>query len=68
VKKSGQDFLETLKVRFAKNLSRHQGVEWAKVEARLKANAGKLQALQEMERTGAGCRGARQENGRIHLL
>jgi hypothetical protein len=52
VKKSGQDFLETLKVRFAKNLSRHQGVEWAKVEARLKANAGKLQALQEMERTG----------------
>jgi Protein of unknown function (DUF4256) len=44
--------LSTLKVRFEKNMNRHKGVEWAKIEARLKANPGKLWSLNEMERTG----------------
>ena len=33
-------------------MNRHQGLEWAKVQARLKANAEKLWSLSEMERTG----------------
>jgi hypothetical protein len=52
VKKSGEGLLATLKARFEKNMNRHQGVDWATVEARLKRSAAKLQALQEMERTG----------------
>ncbi len=46
------ELLKTVKARFEKNMSRHKGVEWAKVEARLKANADKLWSLHEMERTG----------------
>jgi hypothetical protein len=41
-----------LKARFEKNLSRHKGLEWAKVQAKLEASAEKLWSLQEMERTG----------------
>jgi len=41
-----------LKDRFEKNSRRHKGIEWSKVEARLKANADKLWSLHEMERTG----------------
>ena len=47
-----QELLETLKARFEKNMARHQDLDWAKVEARLKANPAKLQSLNEMERTG----------------
>lgn len=32
-------------------MNRHQGLEWAKVQARLEANAGKLWSLNELERT-----------------
>ena len=46
------DLLKTLKARFEKNARRHQGIEWAKVEARLEANAEKLWSLREMEETG----------------
>jgi hypothetical protein len=51
---SGQveELLETLKVRFEKNMSRHKGLEWAKVETRLKANREKLWSLGQMEKTG----------------
>jgi Protein of unknown function (DUF4256) len=42
----------TLKARFEKNMDRHQGLEWAKVQARLDANAEKLWSLSEMEQTG----------------
>jgi hypothetical protein len=38
--------------RFDKNMPRHQGLQWARVHARLEANAGKLWSLNEMERTG----------------
>jgi len=41
-----------LKARFEKNMNRHPGLEWAKVQARLEANAEKLWSLSEMERTG----------------
>ena len=46
------ELLTTLKARFQKNMHRHEGLEWAKVEAKLQANAGKLWSLNEMERTG----------------
>lgn len=44
--------LKTLKDRFGKNMARHGGIEWAKVQAKLEANAEKLWSLNEMERTG----------------
>ncbi len=33
-------------------MNRHQGLEWAQVQAKLEANAEKLWSLSEMERTG----------------
>lgn len=46
--------LRTLKARFEKNMNRHKGLEWAKVQAKLDpAKAGeKLWSLDEMEETG----------------
>ena len=44
--------LGTLKTRFEQNMSRHKGLEWAGVQAKLEANAEKLWPLHEMERTG----------------
>lgn len=44
--------LGALKVRFEHHMNRHQGLEWSKVEARLEADPGKLESLQEMESTG----------------
>jgi hypothetical protein len=41
-----------LKERFEKNMARHKGVDWAKVNERLEANPEKLWSLSEMERTG----------------
>jgi len=49
------ELLTALKARFEKNLNRHKGLDWAKVQSRLcgmEANAEKLWSLQEMERTG----------------
>ncbi len=47
-----EGLLTLLKARFEKNMSRHPDLEWAKVRARLEANAGKLWSLNEMEKTG----------------
>src|SRR5688572_18339405 len=47
-----EDLLKTLKNRFEKNMNRHKGIEWSKVEARLKASPEKLATLNEMESTG----------------
>ena len=47
-----EDLLKVLKTRFEKNMSRHLGLEWAKVNAALNANPEKLWSLNEMERTG----------------
>jgi len=44
--------LSILKIRFEKNINRHKGLEWAKVQAKLEANTRKLWSLNEMERTG----------------
>jgi hypothetical protein len=46
------ELLRALKARFEKNMNRHKGLEWAKVQAKLEANAEKLWSLNEMERTG----------------
>ena len=47
-----EELPKTLKARFEKNMDRHQGLEWAKVQAKLEANPEKLWSLHEMERTG----------------
>ena len=47
-----EKLLSTLKVRFEKNMKRHKGLEWAKVQAKLQANPEKLWSLDEMEITG----------------
>ena len=47
-----EELLKTLKARFEKNMNRHKGLEWTKVQAKLEANTEKLWSLSEMERTG----------------
>ena len=47
-----EKLLRALKARFEKNMNRHKGLEWAKVQAKLEANTEKLWSLNEMERTG----------------
>ena len=46
------ELLKTLKTRFEKNMNRHKGLDWAKVQTRLEAKPEKLWPLYEMERTG----------------
>ena len=50
--KQQEDLFKTLKARFEKNKNRHKSIEWAKVQARLEADPGKLWSLSEMESTG----------------
>src|SRR5438093_6436701 len=47
-----EELLRVLEARFEKNMNRHKGIEWAKVQSKLEANAEKLWSLHEMERTG----------------
>lgn len=47
-----EKLLKTLKTRFEKNMDRHKGLVWAKVEAKLQAHPEKLWSLNEMETTG----------------
>ncbi len=47
-----EELLRALKARFEKNMKRHTGLEWVKIQAKMEANAGKLWSLNEMERTG----------------
>jgi len=49
-----EELVSALKARFGKNMNRHKGLEWAKVQAKLDLPAGveKLWSLYEMERTG----------------
>jgi hypothetical protein len=47
-----KELLGELKDRFEKNISRHKGLAWAQVQAKLEANPEKLWSLNEMERTG----------------
>ena len=50
--KEREELLRVLQARFDKNMNRHRSVEWAKVQAKLKANAENLWSLNEMQRTG----------------
>lgn len=47
-----KELLTALKARFEKNMNRHKGLEWAKVQARLEASPDKLWSLHEMEKSG----------------
>lgn len=47
-----KELLGVLKARFEKNRTRHQELDWEKVQAKLEAKADKLWSLHEMERTG----------------
>lgn len=50
--KQREELLSKLKTRFEHHMSRHPGLDWAKVQARLEANAPKLWSLHVMEETG----------------
>ena len=50
--KQREELLEALKARFEKNINRHEGLEWAQVQAKLEGMVEKLWSLNEMERTG----------------
>src|ERR1051325_8497923 len=50
--KQREELRSALKARFEKNMNRHKGLEWAKVQKKLEANPEKLWSLHEMERTG----------------
>jgi hypothetical protein len=48
----GEELLKTWKVRFEKNVDRHKGLEWSKIQAKLEAHPEKLSSLNAMESTG----------------
>jgi len=47
-----EELLSALKARFEKNMNRHKGLEWVKVQAKLESDPENLWSLNEMERTG----------------
>jgi len=47
-----EELLKVLKARFEKNMDRHKGLDWSKVQAKLESSPEKLWSLNEMERTG----------------
>ena len=47
-----EQLLRALKARFETNMNRHEGLEWAQVQAKLERSSEKLWSLNEMERTG----------------
>ena len=47
-----EELFRTLKKRFEKNMNRHKGLEWDKVQEKLESNTEKLWSLNEMEKTG----------------
>jgi hypothetical protein len=50
--RQSEELINALKTRFERNMNRHKGIAWAKVQAKLEANVDKLWSLSEMERTG----------------
>ena len=46
------ELIKTLQARFAKNMRRHEGIDWSSVQMKLEANSEKLQTIYEMELTG----------------
>ena len=61
-KKSGE-LLALLKARFEKNMKRHAGLDWAKVQKKLEASPALLATLAEMEATGGEPDVVGQEEG-----
>ncbi len=47
-----KELLAALKARFEKNMNRHQGLAWQKIQAKLDASPETLWPLHEMERSG----------------
>ena len=47
-----EELLRVLKARFEKNMNRHKGLEWAKVQDNLQSNTEKLWSLNQMETSG----------------
>ncbi|MHB1277731.1 MAG: DUF4256 domain-containing protein [Bacteroidia bacterium] len=62
-----KDLLHTLKTRFEKNMNRHKGMVWAKIQAKLEADPTKLWSLDDMETTG-GEPDVIGEDGRDYLF
>jgi hypothetical protein len=50
--KQGEELLRTLKERFEKNMNRHKGLDWPKIQAKLEAHSEKLSSLKAMDNTG----------------
>ncbi len=51
-KKQNDEILNILKGRFEKNMNRHKGLEWNKIESRLNTKTEKLWSLSQMEASG----------------
>lgn len=47
-----KELISVLKVRFDRNMNRHEHLDWAKVQAKLEAQPEKLWSLAKMEETG----------------
>lgn len=47
-----EELLKTVRFRFEKNMNRHKGIKWSKVQEKLEANNNKLVSLNAMESTG----------------
>jgi len=47
-----EELFSKLKARFEKNMKRHKGLEWPKIQAKLEVKIEKCWSLSEMERTG----------------
>jgi hypothetical protein len=47
-----ESLIKTLKARFEKNMKRHKGLDWAKVQTKLEASPSKMWSLNAMEQTG----------------
>lgn len=50
--KQAEELIKILKARFEKNMNRHKGIGWSKVQAKLESNPKKLWSLNEMEISG----------------
>lgn len=50
--KQRDELIKILKARFEKNMSRHKGISWDKVQAKLETEPEKLWSLDKMEETG----------------
>ena len=51
-KEQRNKLLKILETRFEKNITRHKGIDWSNVQAKLENSSDKVWSLNEMERTG----------------